>query len=91
MEVVFAFPEGGSKPFVSEGRVSDRQIRHVLKGFLKRIHLFRLICPLTDYKKKKQVFLIFFFFFGRSWLWRWFVRGDLTRSLGRARWRRRSA
>ena len=57
MKVVFAFPGGGSKPFVSEGRVSDRQIRHVLKVFLKRIHLFRLICPLTAYKKKKQAFL----------------------------------
>jgi hypothetical protein len=34
-----------------------------LKVFLKRIHLFRLICPLTAYKKKKHVFLSVFFFF----------------------------
>ena len=38
-------------------------VDNVLKVFLKRIHLFRLICPLNAYKKKKQVFFSVWFFF----------------------------
>jgi hypothetical protein len=66
MRVVFAFPGGGTKPYVSGlgGKFLLRQFN------LDRIHYLIQFGPLTGYRKEEQGYMdLKMMVFGRSWSW----------------------